>query len=422
MANQNVTILNWNIQNFGKTKAQYSDIVNGIASMVVRANPIPDIFVLLELNTTPIATAQMLAKRLAKALNAQSLAINNRDEFQVYVLSPNTGVEYYAFFIRDATLTKPLIPVNTATNNIALGIGNGYTDQLTTVVFKEQQLTGGMQLINGFCLYAPDMYTSVKKGFKKVTVPAVWPATRLQALGMFWCETAKRLLPIMACHYAAKHKDARRQFNTLKYFSLLDGMAPSAGAGSAPKGIPVVKLQMRGKGVTKVTPGAYVLTGDFNLDYTDTTERGAYNVIEGNASPHLDATVKNTVDDTLLMTYGVFKTDRPKLLSDLPNRDYDNFCVRVSPTAGFTVTSANLNVYLTPQEIKTRGIKLRESVGAYAKLDKRGFISNQYSDMATDFANQIGGDKSHIINIAGSLVGGRLISDHLPVAVTLTIT
>jgi hypothetical protein len=424
MANQNVTILNWNIQNFGKTKAQYSDIVNGIASMVVRANPIPDIFVLVELNTTVDATAQWLAKKLAKALNAQSLKINNRDEFQVYVLSPNTGVEYYAFFIRDATLTKPLIPVNTVTNNIALGIGNGYTDQLTTVVFKEQQLTGGRQLINGFCLYAPDLYTSVKKGkgVKKVTVPAVWPAKRLQALGMFWCETAKRLLPIMACHYAAKHKDAKRQFNTLKYFSLLDGMAPSAGAGSAPKGIPLVKLQMLKKGVTNVRPGAYVLTGDFNLDYTDVAERGAYNVIEGNASPHLDATVINTVDDTLLMTYGVFNTDRPKSPDELPNRDYDNFCLRVSPTAGFTVTSGNLRVYLTPEEIRTRGIRLLESVWAYAKLDKRGFISNQYSDMGINFANQIGGDKNNYINIKGSLVGGRLISDHLPVAVTLTIT
>lgn len=422
MPNQNVTILNWNIQNFGKTKAQYSDIVNGIASMVVRANPIPDIFILVELNTTKDATAQSLAKRLAKALNAQSLAINHRDEFQVYVLSPNTGVEFYAFFIRDATLTKPLIPVDTATNQIPLGIGSGYKDTLTSVVFKEKTIVGGMQLIDGFCLYAPDILTTVQKGVKKVKVLPAWPATRLQVLGMFWCATANRLLPIMACHYAAKHSMARRQFNYLKYFSLLDGMAPSAGAGSAPKGIPIVKVQMLGAGVVNVTPGTYVLTGDFNLDYTDPGERGAYTVIEGTAKPYLAATVENTADDTLLMTYGVFKSSRPKNPDQLPNRDYDNFCLRVSPTAGFTVTRYDLSIYLTPAEIQQRGIKLQQSVGAYAKLDKRGFISNQYNDMATDFAKQIAGDKSHIINIAGSLVGGRLVSDHLPVSVSYTIS
>src|SRR6266498_2232726 len=87
MPNQTVRILNWNIQNFGKTKAQYSDIVDGIAKMVVLADPVPDIFVLVELNTSKEATAQELSKRLAVALNAQSIKLKGRDEFKVYVLS-----------------------------------------------------------------------------------------------------------------------------------------------------------------------------------------------------------------------------------------------------------------------------------------------------------------------------------------------
>jgi hypothetical protein len=61
-------------------------------------------------------------------------------------------------------------------------------------------------------------------------------------------------------------------------------------------------------------------------------------------------------------------------------------------------------------------------VDAYKKLDKRGFISNQYADLATDFAKQIAGDKSHIITIAGTLVGGRLVSDHMPVSISYTIS
>jgi len=422
--NQTVTILNWNIQNFGETKAKYSDLVNGIATKVVTADPIPDIFVLIELNTSKDATAETLSLRLATALNNQSNAINHRDEFKVYVLSPKTGRETYAFFIRDATRTKPLIPIDPATNQIPAGIGGVYKDEITSVVFTENPLTGGLQLISSFALYLPDIEIIVSSPYQKKRTRArpSWPAVRAPVLGMFWCATARRLLPIVACHFAANHDDAKRQFENLKYFQLLNGMAPSGGAGSAPKGIPAVQVKLIGQAKANVTPGTYVLTGDFNVDYRNIVEVADYSVIEGNTNPALGATVENQIHDTLLMTYGTFKETRPKKIEDFPNRLYDNFCLRVSPTAGFTVTRTDLSVYLTPFDIQDRLIRLNQSVLAYAKLDKRGFMSNEYAGLAVNFAKQITGDKSTKVNLTGALVGARLVSDHLPAAVTYTIT
>ena len=42
-------------------------------------------------------------------------------------------------------------------------------------------------------------------------------------------------------------------------------------------------------------------------------------------------------------------------------------------------------------------------------------------DLVYDYGRQLSGDPSHIINLTGSLVGGRLISDHLPVVWDITI-
>ena len=424
MPNQTVTILNWNIQNFGDTKASYADLVNAIAWRVVTADPMPDIFVLIELNTSKEATAEALSLKMATALNDQSKSINHRDEFKVYVLSPKTGRETYAYFIRDATRTRPLIPVDPNTDQIPAGIGGVYKDTLTSVVFMESALTGGLQLINGFCLYLPDIEITVSSPYetKEVKARPGWPAVRVPVLGMFWCATAKRLLPVVACHFAAKHEDAKKQFETLKYFTLFNGMAPSGVVGSAPKGIPAVQVKLIGQAKTNVTPGTYVLTGDFNVDYRNINEIADYAVIEGNAAPALAASVENQTHDTLLMTYGTYKAQRPKKIEDLPNRDYDNFCTRISPTAGFTVTRTDLSVYLTPFDIQERRMKLDQSVDAYAELDQRGFISNEYADLAVDFASQITGDKSIQINLTGALVGARLISDHLPVTITYRIT
>lgn len=420
MPPQNVKILNWNIQQFGKTKAKYSDIVNGIANMVVRVNP--DIFVMVEINTTDDTTGQALAVRMATALNAESIRIHGRDEFKVYVLSQNTDREYYGFFVRDAARTKPLIPINPATGGVPLKIGKTLPYTLTNVVFTERALTGLIQFINGFCLYEPDQDLVTSSGRKSRRLSADWPGIRLPALAMFWLDTAQRLLPIFVCHYAPDEALATSQFNNLKFFSLLGGMGPSAGPGSAPHGIPVVKVKRLGQVQQNVTPGCYVLTGDFNVDYISLSAVANYASIEGVSSPDLGATIENTNFETLLMGYGKFKTDRPKQIIKLAIHDYDNFCLRVSPTAPFTVTSSNLAVYLTAAEIQTRAVKLSQSVKSYAELDKRGFESNQYADMATNFALQIGGHKSHLISIGGSLVGARLISDHLGVSVTYTVT
>ena len=103
-----VTVVNWNIQNYGPTKSgvHYGnrDVVRAIAKVVNDVNA--DIFVLLEVNTTHVATAQQVCDIMRAELREASL--NPDTEWRRYVLSPNTGREFYAFFVRDTGMTRPL--------------------------------------------------------------------------------------------------------------------------------------------------------------------------------------------------------------------------------------------------------------------------------------------------------------------------
>jgi hypothetical protein len=100
---------------------------------------------------------------------------------------------------------------------------------------------------------------------------------------------------------------------------------------------------------------------------------------------------------------------------------YDNFFLRVKPGTTANVTSTATSCLNIPEDVRQRAVALNASVDHYAELDQRGFVQGDYLATQQDFVRQLTGDRSHLINIRGALYGGRLISDHLPVTLSLTI-
>lgn len=405
-------IMNWNIQNFGPTKSgvYYNnyDVVLAIAKTVVDADT--DIFVMLELNTTKVATASSVAKIMLAALNVYASSLG-RTEFKVCVLSPNTGLEFYAFFIRDTAVTAPLPIVGSATTFSPPNVLGDDPPTITDAYFAASTKTG--VLAEWFPLLAPDTNRTSQR--KRVLNVPDWPGTRLPVLGLFYVPGASavnRILPIVACHFSADEIQAGQQIGVLRYFSLLSKLA---GTATSP-----VSLKITPPGSTvrsNFKTNDYVFLGDFNIDYR--TNAAAYDTLTG-ADPNLGATGWVGFN-THLMTYKKFKEDRPKSTEALLVNDYDNFFTRVNPGTAAAVTPGNPVWDDIPEAVQKRSLVLSASVDHYQELDQRGFSSNPYKDIVSNFASQLTGDKSHIINLSGALVGGRLISDHLPVTLDITL-
>jgi hypothetical protein len=401
-------IMNWNIQNFGPTKSGLKhgnfDVVRAIAKTVVDSGT--DIFVMLELNTKDGAKAKDLAEIMLTALDKYT----GGAEFKVCVLSPNTGLEFYAFFIRDTTKTAPLPIVGSAITPVPPEV-LGESPSITDAYFAASTKTG--VLAEWFPLLEPDTNQTTRYK-RKLTIPD-WPGTRLPVLGLFYVPGASavnRILPIVACHFAANDILAGQQIGALRYFSLLSRLAGAA-ASPAPLGITPPGSVVRS--IFKTND--YVLLGDFNIDYL--TNANAYDTLTG-ADPSLGGTGWINVN-THLMTYKKFKEARPKSTEELVVSDYDNFFTRVNPGTPAAVTPGNPLWHDIPEEVQKRSLVLSASVQYYQELDQRGFSSDPYKDIVNDFASQLNGDTSHIINLTGALVGGRLISDHLPVTLDITL-
>ena len=412
---QDVKILTWNIQQYGKTKVTFNDIVNSIAKVVVDANP--DIFILLELNTTINSTAKNLMTKMGEALYRLSAG-----NYRKSVLSPNTGKEFYGFFIKNTANTVPLIPVRkVGGGNVAI-IGDGYLDY-SEVEFRRQTAAGGnVEVLQQFPLLSPDLERFRPNG-SSLGVPD-WPGVRLPALGTFWCPNAtgnERLLPIAVCHFAAKHWLALRQVQTLKYFSLFQGIGPTDTNGVIATNPVTVDVRVGG-GSTPVTVQNYVLTGDFNLNYISDNERDSYNYIVGNAFPNLGANLYIT-EGTHLVTYANYNRNM-KFTLQLAVNDYDNLMLRTNTAVMSNTDAGAAGVRDVPDLIRQRLLKLYQAVDHYNELDKKGFSGGDYSQFAVNFGRQLsraGGFIESPINIEGSLVGARLISDHLPVYFTVRL-
>lgn len=408
-----VRVMNWNIQTFGVTKAgiRYNnyDLIEGLARIVVESRC--DIFVMLEMNTT----RPDMAKRLAGDMLGELLLRGRAEDiWDLAVLSPNTGREFYAFFIRDRAKTVPLTishPIDPLTNDPPLRLNQ--FDRLGDATFTAPAAADYDVLDGWFPLIEPDT-------IKSHHVP-VWPGTRRPVLGMFHlpqASPANRILPIVACHYVPSASFAQLQFRALPYFRMLRGLTPGIVPFGETAPAPATTRVDTGGGAQQHTLNYYMLTGDFNVDYYPGSY--AYSTITGGAVNQLAAT--GHIDDkTHLLTYRQYDPRVDKTTADLAVNDYDNFFTRIAPAVPAAATVGNPRVIDVPELVRTRRVTLNESVQHYQVLDKRGFSSGSYLNMVNDFARQIAGDRSHLINTTGALVGGRLFSDHLPTLVDITV-
>jgi hypothetical protein len=414
-----VTVVNWNIQNYGPTKSGQRfgnrDVVRAIAKVVNDVNA--DIFVLLEVNTTHVATAQQVSDIMRAEL--REAALNPDTDWRRYVLSPNTGREFYAFFVRDTGMTRPLPIVGPLVGgNVPTVLGGAGQAAVAAAQFDAVP-TQNLRASH-FPLLSPDLQ------LHHHAIPP-WPGTRRPVLGLFWVATASaanRLLPIVACHFAPQHWLARAQFNNLKYFSLLQALAPAPPPPPPPNPVPPppnpLQLNVRPTGVGGFVQHAanyYVLLGDFNEDFL--AFPGSYSSIRGTPRPNLGAT-QFVRDTTHLVTYRNYSPRDFHTTPELAVNAYDDIFGGAPPTV-VGVVGADAQVKNIPEQIRTRELQLSDSVWHYRELDQRGFDSNEYNDLVYDYGRQLSGDPSHIINLTGALVGGRLISDHLPVVWDITI-
>lgn len=404
-----IRLMNWNIQNFGVTKSGLKfdnyDVVRAIADVVVYEDV--DLFLMLEVNTTDEATARRLATTMLNTLRVRE----GGNFWQTAVISPNTGKEFYAFFIKDATRIIPL-PLDDEILDRVLGPYNRIQD---ATFYNKPSDTAVLD--DTFPLLDPDVREVSFYG-RNLNYPA-WPATRKPVLGLFAIPGAtpgNELLPIVACHFAPDGEQAVHQFNRLFYFSLLNGLAPHAW--ERPVSLQVVFDR---PGLRSIRPRYWVVTGDFNVNYN----AAAYEGLVGNNYEELGAlpAIVNgtlTTDKTLFMTYNMYKTYRPKSTTELSIRPIDNFFVRNDPGHAGSATIRSAHVPDLADGVRTRRLRLQESVDHYLELDQRGFIDNPYSNIVSNFAQQLT-NRSSLINYKGSLVGSRLISDHLPTIVELNI-
>ena len=412
-----IRLMNWNIQNFGETKAgllyHNYDVVRAIAEVVVQEQV--DIFVMLEVNTTNEGTARHLCSVMRDALRDADDR-EDTDLWRQTVISPNTGVEFYAFFVRDSRVTEPLPLIGMANRALPpqmLNARNPIADAIWEADPDDYDVMDDF-----FPLLGPDLQQRSQRGRVR-GIPA-WPGFRYPVLGLFriaGATPANEILPIVACHYAPAGVLAVRQFETLFSYSLMNGLSPN------PYGTPV-QLQIRRHTTGRIiprTPRYFVLTGDFNVDYN----RNAYAPIVGNGVQQLAATAaitdRTVLPRTMLMTYGEFNAVRPKNTADFAVRNIDNFFVRQSRAYRNSAWVAASRVPNVAEAVRLRHLELRASVWHYAELDQRGFSSGAYQWPVTDFANQLT-NRTTDINYKASLVGTRLISDHLPAITDLTVT
>lgn len=409
--------MNWNIQNFGRTKAGLNynnyDVLRAIAEVVVREDV--DIFVMLEVNTTAEGTARELASTMRDALrdeeNSQDLEL-----WRQTVISPNTGREFYAFFVKDSRRTEPLPLADTVSGGLTpeiLDVRHPIVDAIWEADPDDYDVMDDF-----FPLLGPDVRQRSQRG-RQLRVP-VWPGIRYPVLGVFrvvGATQANEILPIIACHFAPAATVAARQFETLYYFSLLNAMAPVPD----PTQLPVQLRIRRGNTIIRRTPRFYVLTGDFNIDYT----RASYSALVGSGLHELGGTAYindgTVLPDTMLMTYGQFNANRPKSTAALAVKNFDNFVMRRNSTRGAGAMVGGPEVLDIPDDVRWRVLQLRASVQHYQELDQRGFASGEYQWPVADFANMLT-NKETGINLKAALVGSRLISDHLPSIIDLTVT
>ncbi|AZO28570.1 MULTISPECIES: hypothetical protein [Mesorhizobium] len=415
MATQ-VDLLVWNIQNFGQLKSGLKDskcnLTQAIAQVISASEP--DIFCLVELNTTSESRAYKICDALMEALAAEKSA------FDICLLSPNTGKEFYAFFVRDTTFVVPLEMSGPAVGgSVSMEIGGPGGVAITAAEFSPAPTPMNGIVLNAFPLIYPD---------KPAASPTTWPGTRGSALGMFYvpgADPGNELLPIMLVHLAAKRSAALKQLETIEDFSLFYSLRPHGAGGLS------MMVQLPGQPAPVATQiYQAVIAGDFNLDAKKNA--GDYDwVTTAGASGGLGAQLLFD-EPTHLMTFPRFARSTRRDRRDLAINAYDNVILQTSPAAPAPAQGQNQQVDNILNRVRKRQFQYGNAVDYYDKLDRRGFASfwdkkrkrvftsKEYRVFTKNFAVQLGrGDQSTFVTPEAGLVGARLISDHEPIFVEL---
>lgn len=427
---QTIKIMTWNIQNLGPTKSgiKYDnyDVIAAIAKKVVDADV--DLLIVLEINTVHTATARQVMSILGEAMSTEATRVGRpAGSYSYSILSRNTGLEFYGFIIKDITALKPTRTehpqpayLGGGTNYDPGWIGKGsvFSPGLNDCTFRTivpAALGMGVShvvLNETIPLFEPNLRpVAPRAGMRPRPIP-VWPGNRLGCLAVFEAINAggaNRFLPIFACHFDPNHDSAKAQIDLFPYFELFHELR----AGGAPIDINVEPAA--GGGAVAHTTNMALVTGDFNIDRNNPNPAGGYNGLTGMGYAH------QIPGRTHLVTASNYSDRDYHSTPELAISGYDNFFIDPSSLAAAgPCTINNAAVYDIPGAIRTRALTLNASIRHYAELDQRGFVGSQaYLSTVVDFVKQLRGNA--LINYRAALIGGRLISDHLPVSIDLTI-
>ncbi|HET7462416.1 MAG TPA: hypothetical protein VFJ82_14280 [Longimicrobium sp.] len=463
-------IMTWNIRNLGPTKLEHGDIMSAIAKVVVREQP--DIFVALEINTRKEATAEAIGAVLQAELqqaeaaraqnnnaqqnnnnnnrqqnnnnnnNAQNAFPQGRAAWDTYAISPNTGVEFYGFFIRDARVVRPM-PITA--NITVLNADNA------SLVRNQAFVTFGGP---GFCVMPLIRPNLVKQGQQR---SGRWTGARLPVFGLFNVAGAQdRYLPILAGHFAANQAQAERQMNLLATFDVVNDICV---ANSTP-----ARPTIDGQANQKLSQ--LIVTGDFNVDFDpadypgrlawkdpggsrteydsdsddDSDWEGSYESDNNNnnaaptsskkrrrfyyggllhdARSTLSLGLKAVITrKTHLMKPGKLQKREVKSTEALARKCYDNFFVNAA------VTVVDAWVVDVPRQFKDPRdpLQLEDSVEYYADLGKKDLEWSDYDLPGNDVVGQLMTGSGEAVSTLAALTGAALISDHLPVVMDFTL-
>jgi hypothetical protein len=415
-----IKVLTWNVQNLGPLKSGLLhgnfDIIGALAKVVVSSEA--DIFCLIELNTLSRSKAQSICDIFIDKLNYISRKEGIGDYYKVCLLSPLSGLEFYVFFVKDHTATIPYkVSGPLQEKKPPTQIGGNMGVSIDDVEFTKIEDPG--IYLDAAPLLAPDLLSR-----ENARYPVHFPGPRKPAVALFEVKNAEpgnALLSIVACHLRPSFASALGQLQTLPYCSLLQRLTPLSTT-------PVNLRLTDGRSTITEQLHTALIVGDFNIDYV--SESGSYEYITNNFCINtetkvysLNATPMVIDPNTHLVSLQVYNDNKMefKTTKSLAINLYDNAFIINGPGSPFNSVGELIWVLNVPEAILTRLVKLSDSVEYYRSLDMKGFDSGDYLPLVKDFARQLNGDDSHIIAIPAALVGARLVSDHEPFVMRLTV-
>jgi hypothetical protein len=287
----NIRILNWNIQQLSAAKLAIPGMATAIARTIVALNP--DVAVILEVRH---ANAAASMQELAEELNA---AAGGGTAYQTWQLSERTGLEHYAFFIRDTALVRPMQFTPNPVAPVAAGLGTR-ANPIANLEWARWQtwpvgIAWGAAVLAGQAPPAPLVtrfsHPRLERAPKRRRASfsgrsieeggyALGVGSRLPCLAVFQVHTGAGdyYFPIVTCHYAAvpdgRNQLAQGQIKQLRELHIAQLFFPASGF-----------LHING-GPIQVQE--LIFTGDFNVDFRQnlpggdnlqTTNRQAMNAL-----------------------------------------------------------------------------------------------------------------------------------------------